>query len=111
MSTVYVVQEPVKKVDGHIKRSMNLNPAKEYGELMIVLPSGPVMLHPIPMLRELKSALRNFCEEDHLLLIGDPIAIGAAVALAAHFTGGKVSTLRWDKFSRSYDRVLLDFNK
>lgn len=110
MSRVFIVQEVVKanRETGRLESAMNFSPAMEFGTLETILPAGPVMRHPIPMVRELKKRLIDFGEDDHLLLVGDPVAIGAAVAVAASKTNGKVSTLRWDRRDRRYERVLLE---
>ena len=55
---VYVVQEVFKKEGGISRPLFNLSPAREYGEIKILLPPGGVMLHPIPMVRELDMKLK-----------------------------------------------------
>jgi len=37
-----------------------------------------------------------------LLLIGDPLAIGLAVAVASNANRGKVKLLKWDRQERQY---------
>lgn len=91
--TVYVVQDSPK---------FNLLPAAEYGELQTLLPPGQVMLATAPTIRVLRDKLRNFSDDDFLLAIGDPIAIGLSVALAAGFNGGKIKMLKWDRQEHRY---------
>jgi hypothetical protein len=90
--TVYVVQESPK---------FNLLPAADYGDLQTLLPPGQVMMATAPTIRILRDKLRSFSDSDYLLAIGDPIAIGMSVAIAAGFNGGKIRMLTMiDEFTR-----------
>jgi hypothetical protein len=91
--TVYVVQDSPK---------FNLLPAAEYGNLQVLLPSGQVMMATAPTISMLRRALRDFSNDDYLLAIGDPIAIGLATAIAAGFNGGKIRMLKWDRQEHRY---------
>ena len=104
MSNVYVVQE----VPGR-----NLFRARRYGNLIALLPPGrQIVLSPGPVVYKLAKYLNSFTNEDYLLLMGDPIAIGAAVALAAQANGGRVACLKWDRQEEDYYVVNLDlFNR
>lgn len=100
--TVYVTQEPQARGG---RPMMDLSPAQEYGEMVFLLPPGPVALSPAPMIRDLRRALEGFTEDDYLLALGDPVAIGAATAVAAERTGGKVRMLRWDRRDHRYIEI------
>ena len=102
MATVYVVQDIQGK---------NILPAREYGELDVLLPAGQITLSPGPTIFKLRKKLTNFSDEDYLLLIGDPIAIGLASMVAASFNNGRVSFLKWDKQERQYFSVKADLNR
>ena len=91
--TVYVVQEVPK---------FNVLPARKYGELELMLPPGQITLSAGPTVNRLKHKLRNFTDMDYLLLIGDPLAIGLAVAVASNANRGKVKLLKWDRQERQY---------
>jgi hypothetical protein len=88
----------------------NLLPAAEYGELQTLLPSGQVMLATAPTIRALRDKLRTFSDSDFLLAIGDPIAIGLSVAIAAGFNGGKIKMLKWDRQEHRYYAIEADLN-
>ena len=91
--TVYIVQE----VSGR-----NLLPARKFGELEVLLPERTnLMLSPGPEIAKLKRKLMNFSDEDYLLLIGDPAAIGICCAIAAMFNGN-FSVLKWDRQEMTY---------
>jgi hypothetical protein len=88
----------------------NLLPAAEYGELQTLLPPGQVMLATAPTIRALRDKLRTFSDSDYLLAIGDPIAIGLSVAIAAGFNGGKIKMLKWDRQEHRYYAIEADLN-
>ena len=85
--TVYVVQEvPGRNVLG----------AKEYGTLEVLLPPGMnIVLSSTPTIRRLDKKLQNFCDEDYLLLIGDPAAIGIACCVASNNNIGRMKLLNY----------------
>tara|TARA_R110000751_G_scaffold304114_2_gene419298 strand:+ start:1303 stop:1629 length:327 start_codon:yes stop_codon:yes gene_type:complete len=91
--TVYVVQEVPK---------FNVLSARKYGELELLLPPGQITLSSGPTVNRLKHSLRDFTDMDYLLLIGDPLAIGLAVAIASNVNRGKAMVLKWDRQERQY---------
>ena len=107
---VYVVQnpQPRRMPDGRMV-TINLAPAAKFGEFKVLLPDGDVILSTIPSIDQLRRGLANFSDEDYLLLIGDPVAIGLAVAVAAEKNRGKVRILRWLKTENDYMVITADF--
>lgn len=99
---VYVVQEPTDK---------NIMSAKAFGPIQILLPPGQVAYSPGPTVYRLKQKLKNFCNDDYLLLIGDPVAIALAAEVAATMNVGKVKFLKWDRQERRYMAVVTDINR
>jgi ABC-type sugar transport system substrate-binding protein len=67
-----------------------------------LLPPGQVMLATAPTIRVLRDKLRSFSDSDFLLAIGDPMAIGMSVAIAAGFNSGKIKMLKWDRQEHRY---------
>jgi len=77
--TVYIVQD----VPGR-----NFVPAAKYGELVSLLPAKTnLMLTTGPEVARLKRKLIDFNDDDYLLLVGDPAAIGLCCAVAAAING------------------------
>tara|TARA_R110002020_G_scaffold94037_1_gene226658 strand:+ start:3506 stop:3841 length:336 start_codon:yes stop_codon:yes gene_type:complete len=97
--TVYIVQEVVGR---------NLVPAQKYGELVPLLPAKTnLMLSTGPEVSMLKRKLVNFNDDDYLLLIGDPAAIGICCAVAASINN-RFSVLKWDRQEMTYYSVTFD---
>lgn len=106
MPRVFIPQVPSRYDAGAGQRvpSVNLRPAAEFGELVPMLPSigMEAMLSPQPVTNKMKAALSDFTDQDFLLCLGDPTAIGIAFALAARANNGKVRVLKWLKQERRY---------
>lgn len=96
---VYVVQESTGK---------NFLPAASYGEIEVLLQAQEFGFSPGPMFHRINKKLQHFCDEDYLLLIGDPVAIGIATAVAARWNQGRVKVLRWDRQERTYYPMQLE---
>jgi len=101
--TVYVVQEV---------KSRNVLSAEKFGTLELLLPEGSqLVLSTGPTVRRLRYRLRNFNDDDYLLLIGDPSAIGIACSIAATNNRGKFKCLKWDKREYKYYPIEVNLNE
>ena len=106
---VFVVQEVLRRdADGELRPAHDLTPAAAHGELELLLSWRTSVMSPAPMVHELRRKLRGFCNEDSILAVGDPVAIGAAVAVAVMENAGKAAVLKWNRETRSYIKVRLD---
>ena len=55
---------------------------------------------PGPLIYKLRPMLKDFKEDDYLLLTGDPAIIGITCSLVSDITNGKYNLLKWDKQER-----------
>lgn len=112
MPNVYIIQETLRRdrESGQLVRIHDLTPAAVYGELIHLLEPGksPSVLAAVPFVHELKRKLKNYSDNDSLLAVGDPVAIGLATAVAAQINNGRVAVLKWDRETRSYIRVVFE---
>ena len=100
-STVYVIQEIAGTKAGAPK--INIMGASNYGQFKFLLPeSSQIIFSPGPLVFKLRSLLKNFNEDDYLLLTGDPAIIGVACSIVSDMTNGKYNLLKWDKQERTY---------
>jgi hypothetical protein len=100
MAKVYIVQE---------NPNVNVIGAGRFGELIPMLPPGrQITLSPAPVIRLLSNKLREFSDDDFLLAMGDPVAIGIASMVAADVNNGKVNMLKWDRENQCYYNVPID---
>ena len=97
---VFVVQE----VSGR-----NILSAEKYGELELLLPNNSqIVLSSGPTVRRLNQKLKNFSDDDYLVLMGDPSAIGIACAIASSNNRGRFKCLKWDKREFRYYPVQIN---
>ena len=103
MSTVYVVCETT---------THNIAPALDYGRIEPILPpNAQIAFSVVPTLRRIQRKLEKFSDDDYLLLIGDPSAIGICCAVAAARNNGRFKCLKWDKLERRYIPIEVDLFK
>jgi|APGre2960657468_1045069.scaffolds.fasta_scaffold26690_2 hypothetical protein len=104
MPKVYAPQVP-SKYDSATKLwvpSINLDPAKQYGEVVVMLPPNANRLHINPLIVALREQMKDLTEEDYLIAVGDPSLIAAAACIAVKKTNGLLRILKWDRLSSSY---------
>ena len=104
---VYVIQEIPGTKDGRPK--INIMGASEYGEFVFLLPElSQIIFSPGPLIFKLRKSLKDFSEEDYLLLTGDPAIIGVACSIVSDMTNGKYNLLKWDKQERKYYPITIN---
>lgn len=99
---VFVVQE----VPGR-----NITHAFDFGSVEVLLnPGVHVVLSPGPIARQMRNKLASFTDDDFIVPIGDPAAIGMATAIAAQANNGRFKLLKWDREHERYYPVSIDIN-
>lgn len=98
MSKVYVTQEPIRRnpTTREFEPKFDLSPLTRLGEL-VILSSGRSPINAQPLVMRMMRDLREFCDDDYILPVGDPVAIGIACAVAAQMNQGKLKLLRWER--------------
>jgi|TARA_R100000664_G_scaffold4715_1_gene9392 folate-dependent tRNA-U54 methylase TrmFO/GidA len=87
----------------------NVRSAEKFGELTVMLPDNKQMiLASGPLTFKLKQELKDFSDEDYLLLIGDPAIIAVCGAIAAKNNGGRFKVLKWDRNDKRYYDLEID---
>ena len=104
MNRVFLMRDPLRRnaETGAWERMIDLAPAREYGELVFLLPPGRTPVATPGLVRVLRERLAGFSDDDYLLPIGDPLLIALAAALAADANDGRLRLLTWDKHERRY---------
>jgi len=107
LPTVYVIQEVAGTKAGNPK--INIMGASNYGDFKFLLPEFSQMIFsPGPLVYKLRQGLKNFTDDDHLLLTGDPALIGVACSIVSDITGGKYKLLKWDKQESKYYPIAIN---
>jgi hypothetical protein len=101
---VYVIQEIAGTQAGNPK--INIMGAASYstsGKFNFLLPEFSQMIFsPGPLIYKLRKGLKDFTEQDYLLLTGNPAIIGVACSIVSDITNGKYNLLKWDRQERTY---------
>ena len=96
--TVYIVQE---------LRGRNFSDATSFGDCEI-LPADIQTYSTLPIIRKLNARLANFCDDDYLLLAGDPAAIALSASIAARHNNNRFKMLKWDRLDEKYYPLYAD---
>ena len=109
-SVVYVIQEIAGTKDGRPK--INIMGAAEYGTFKFLLPElSQIIFSPGPLIFKLRKGLKNYSQQDFLLLTGDPAIIGVACSIVSDITNGKYNLLKWDKQERKYYPIEINLHE
>jgi folate-dependent tRNA-U54 methylase TrmFO/GidA len=97
--TVYVLQE----------MGRNIRSAEKFGDLKVLLPDNrQIVLSSGPLTFKLRKELKDFNDNDYLLLIGDPAIIAIAGAVVSDVNGGRFKILKWDRDEKRYYDIEID---
>lgn len=100
--TVYVVQDNGR---------YNLMAAKKYGELQTLLPAMmQIQLDASSAITTISDKLVAFNDADSILAVGDPAAIGIALAIATFYNSGLVHILKFDRQTNDYYRLQINLS-
>jgi hypothetical protein len=110
MSRVFITNEPLYYEAGAWRRALNLEPARQYGELVHLLPAGALPDDMRTVTRQIEVGMAGFTPDDMLILVGDPRAMAVAAVTAARRCDGLLRLLHWQKKHRCYDLVETQIN-
>lgn len=91
-----------------VLKTTDLSAAAAYGDLEVLIKSNNIGIALQPLVASLKHALRNYSDDDYILTVGDPVAIGLASTIAAQANRGRVTFLRWDRQTRAYIKIKVE---
>ena len=101
--TVFLVQE---------NPYINVLGAADYGDIVVLFDSGQqIMFSPQPAIKKLRRKLKDFDDNDYLLMMGDPAAMGIACCIASDMNRGRFKILKWDKIQKKYYSVSININE
>ena len=103
--TVYAVQLQMKfdfETKSLVPRFPSVAKASSWGEVVHILPPDSHPFDTELTLGHIHSKLKDFSDDDYLLLIGNPTLIGMASAVAAHYNNGNVRFLQWNSHHSEY---------
>lgn len=107
---VFVVQRPAyfDKVRRGWVNKYDLTPAAKFGELVFLLPPGNIYRDRLRgALQHLREALCDYGPQDHVLAVGDPVAIAATIAVVCR-RHARISLLKFDRQTGEYEAFVVD---
>jgi len=108
-SKVYVVQNVIRKYTDGTLRSLDYSQAERFGEVIFLFDgSKQVVMSPQPTIRKLKSLLKDFKDNDYLLLVGDPALIGLTCSVVSTISNGRYNMLKYDRIEKDYFPIRVD---
>lgn len=113
MATVYVVQNQHRldeRTGNLVPKYPSIRLAEEFGTLSFLLSPSASPFNPEPVIKELDEKLAGIGSDDYLLLVGNPILIGWACALACDYNDGRLNTLQWNSTHKRYIPVQADLD-
>lgn len=107
MARVFVVQNHLRydTEKGELVPVHNISPAERFGKLQFILTPRQTIARPEEVIAKMDLILRGYTDDDYLLLIGNPVLIGWATALAAAHNSGRVQLLVWSGKEKDYTPV------
>lgn len=101
---VYVTQDVwMRNQQTHeMERKFDISPAKKFGQVQYLLQPdaegrNTSIMNTVPIVRLYRTLLRDFSDDDYLLLLGDPALLAIAAAIAAERNHGRFKLLKWDR--------------
>ena len=97
---VFVTQVPTRRdsaTDSFVP-TVNINPAAEHGEIVVMMPPRAAFYATDDLVRQLREHLKDYDFErgDSIVPLGDPAIMAAAFALLGSMKG-KFIVLKWDR--------------
>ncbi len=84
-------------LDENLQPTIDLTPASVYGDIEILIESNNTGIAIQPLISVLRSRLKDFNDDDYILPVGDPVAIGVVTSIASDNNRGQIKMLRWDR--------------
>jgi hypothetical protein len=82
--------------------TVNTDPARLFGDLVIMLPPQANRMHVAPVIQGIKEKMVDFNGSDWIVAVGDPTIFAICACLAYKKTGGHLRMLKWDRLTSNY---------
>jgi hypothetical protein len=101
VAKVYITQLPARREGNAWVPTVDVTPAREFGELIYLIPHGMNFPEAEMVEPQLVAGLANFKAEDYLLPMGDPVVMAAAGAVLGALRK-PFKLLKWDRIAKRY---------
>ena len=108
-SKVYIIQNVMRKYPDGTFRGLDYSQAERFGEIIFLFDGNKqVVMSPQPTIRKLRTVLKDFNDNDYLLLVGDPALIGLTTSVVATISNGRYNMLKYDRIEKDYFPIRVD---
>lgn len=110
---VYVPQEPLTSNGGNssIRKRIDISPASAFGTIIYLSDWCNLdEVDPNELLFALRDKLKYYCDDDYLLMTGNPTLMVLTAMVAAERNEGRVNLLYWRREERRYIEVNIDMD-
>lgn len=108
MGRVYAVQQQRLRQGGELVDKFDFTEARSYGEIIVMLQHSATPFDMPPVIKALHEHLQHITKDDWIILTGNPVLIGLAVAIAADYLDGCLRILQWSGSTDSYIPITLE---
>ena len=110
-SKVYIVQNVLRKFPDGTLRCLDYTQAERFGDIIFLFDGNKqVVMSPQPTIRKLRNLLKDFKDNDYLLLVGDPALIGLTCSVVSTISNGRYNMLKYDRIERDYFPIRVDIH-
>lgn len=105
MSKVFVVQEQLRfdlASGKNVPRFPTIENAQALGQLVFMLEPNAHPFNQSAVVGTFHKFLNEYSDDDYLILVGNPILLGMATAIAASYNSGRVNFLQWSPKGERY---------
>jgi hypothetical protein len=88
----------------------DISHATNFGNIEVLIPFKDISFEAPEVIISLREKLADLQEDDFLLLVGDPFAIGLAMAVASEICA-KFQVLKWNRRKFEYYPITVDFEE
>lgn len=108
-SKVYIIQNVMRKYPDGTFRGLDYSQAERFGEIIFLFDGNKqVVMSPQPTIRKLRTVLKDFNDNDYLLLVGDPALIGLTCSVVSTISNGRYNMLKYDRIEKDYFPIRVD---
>ena len=108
-SKVYIIQNVMRKYPDGTFRGLDYSQAERFGEIIYLFDGNKqVVMSPQPTIRKLKTVLKDFSDNDYLLLVGDPALIGLTTSVLVTICNGRYNMLKYDRLEKDCFPIRVD---
>lgn len=103
--TVFVVQKQMRfdhSKGDLVPKFPSITKAEKFGEIVYLLSPTASPFGAQKLVEEMKKKLDSYGNTDYLLLVGNPVLIGMASAIAADHNLGLLNLLQWSGRDKDY---------